>query len=95
MRHDLLTKHRQWYLWGYAITFSNWPTSKTFWGGVDGLGLSNTLLRPVPALQDNVREGPFMPEILYVLFEGMFASFTWVACIHLTGYDGQKLTVSL
>jgi ammonium transporter, Amt family len=66
----------QWCLWGYTITFSNWPMSTTFWGGTDGIGLSNTLLRPVPSLTNNEHFGPVIPEILYVLFEGMFASFT-------------------
>ncbi|KAJ9138636.1 Rh-like protein/ammonium transporter [Pleurostoma richardsiae] len=66
----------QWYLWGYAVTFSNWPDDTTFWGGAGGIALNDALLRPVPAFRNNGRDGPYVPEILYVLFEGMFASFT-------------------
>ncbi|KAF2456000.1 ammonium transporter AmtB-like domain-containing protein, partial [Lineolata rhizophorae] len=66
----------QWYLWGYTITFSDWPSSHTFWGGSDGVALHNVLLRPVPSRADFQIDGPYIPELLYALFQGMFACFT-------------------
>ncbi|EON61120.1 hypothetical protein W97_00331 [Coniosporium apollinis CBS 100218] len=66
----------EWYLWGYSIVFSNGPSSHTFWGGTDGIALHNVLLRPVPSSKDLQTEGPVIPELVYALFQGMFASFT-------------------
>lgn len=59
----------QWYLWGYSATFSS--SSTRFWGGRDGIALHNVLLKPV-----GNPSGPQIPELLYALYQGMFACFT-------------------
>ncbi|KAJ2902343.1 hypothetical protein MKZ38_000660 [Zalerion maritima] len=66
----------QWFLWGYSIAFSNWGNSSNYWGGTSGFALHDALLRPVPATRNSDRDGPYIPEILYALFEMVFAAFT-------------------
>ncbi|KAJ9644442.1 hypothetical protein H2199_003405 [Coniosporium tulheliwenetii] len=66
----------EWYLRGYSIAFSNWPSSHTLWGDTDGIAFHNVLLRPVPSSKDLQADGPVIPELVYALFQGMFASFT-------------------
>ena len=68
----------QWYLWGYTLAFTPAvpPSSGSpgvSWYGWDksGLALSGPLVRPV-----GVAGGPKIPELVFVLYEGMFASFT-------------------
>lgn len=67
-------------MFGYSITFSNWPSwsvaSTSFFGGSDGTLLHDSILRPVPATAGNERDGPYIPEIVFLLFQGMFAQFT-------------------
>ncbi|KAF2676224.1 Rh-like protein/ammonium transporter [Lentithecium fluviatile CBS 122367] len=58
-----------WFLWGYAIAFS--PSGSGFWGGSTGIVLHGVLVKPV----GNAR-GPKLPELVYALFQGMFACFT-------------------
>lgn len=64
-----LINELQWFLWGYAITFS--PSSNGFWGGSDGIVFHNALIRPV-----GIPNGPKIPELLFALYQGMFACFT-------------------
>jgi len=66
----------QWYLWGYSTTFSNWPSSPFFWGSTSGVALHDVLSRPVPAEANRPINGPVIPELMYALFQGMFACFT-------------------
>ncbi|KAF7504855.1 hypothetical protein GJ744_001653 [Endocarpon pusillum] len=66
----------EWYLWGYSIAFSNSPSSRVFWGSTDGIALHNVLFRPVRSSGDLQTEGPVIPELVYALFQGMFACFT-------------------
>jgi ammonium transporter, Amt family len=42
-----------------------------FWGGSSGIVLRQVLFRPV-----GNKEGGHIPELLYVLYQGMFACFT-------------------
>ncbi|ORX94107.1 ammonium transporter AmtB-like domain-containing protein [Clohesyomyces aquaticus] len=58
-----------WFLWGYAIAFS--PSGSGFWGGPAGTAFHDVLIRPV-----GNKQGPQIPELVYVLFQGMFACFT-------------------
>jgi ammonium transporter, Amt family len=64
-----ISQRSQWYLWGYSITFAH--SSNDFWGGTHGLTLHGVLAMPA----GNVR-GRKIPELLYALYQGMFASFT-------------------
>lgn len=66
----------EWYLWGYSIVFANSPSSRTFWGGTDGIALHNVLFRPIYASGDSQIGGPAIPELVYAIFQGMFACFT-------------------
>lgn len=63
---------RQWVLWGYSLTFS---TGGLWYGGEKRANaLVDTAARPI-----NTGTGPGgrpIPELLYVVYEAMFASFT-------------------
>lgn len=67
----------QWFLWGYTLAFSpaipatNNPGVSWYGWDVSDVALSGSLLRPV-----GNAKGPQIPELVYELFEGMFASFT-------------------
>jgi hypothetical protein len=63
----------QWVFWGYSLTF----TDGTLWYGGEtrANALVDTIARPIAV---GTGEGPPIPELLYVLYEGMFASFTYV-----------------
>jgi ammonium transporter, Amt family len=65
----------QWFLWGYSITFSKSSSMSAVWGGSDGLVFHKVLLRPQSSGSSH-SDGVQIPEALYALFEGMFASFT-------------------
>ncbi|KAF2007590.1 Rh-like protein/ammonium transporter [Amniculicola lignicola CBS 123094] len=58
-----------WFFWGYAIAFS--PNGTEFWGGSTGVLFRKVDINPV----GNER-GPQVPELVYALFQGMFACFT-------------------
>jgi len=63
----------QWVLWGYGLTFTD--SGARWWGGeTRANGLADVVARPIATGDQN--NGPFIPELLYVLYEGMFASFT-------------------
>ncbi|KAG0634023.1 ammonium transporter AmtB-like domain-containing protein [Tuber brumale] len=59
----------QWYLVGYGIAFGH--SDNPFWGGIGGIALKDVLTRPV-----GNQKGPPIPELLFALFHGAFASFT-------------------
>ncbi|KAG0134884.1 ammonium transporter AmtB-like domain-containing protein, partial [Tuber indicum] len=59
----------QWYLVGYGIAFGH--SDNPFWGGIAGIALKDVLTRPV-----GNQNGPPIPELLFALFHGAFASFT-------------------
>ena len=68
----------QWYLWGYTLAFTPAvpPSSASpgvSWYGWEksGLALKGPLVRPV-----GTTGGPQIPELVFELYEGMFASFT-------------------
>lgn len=68
----------QWYLWGYTLTFSpspNFSGEGTFsWYGGDAKSnaFQDVLARPV----GGQGPGPKIPELVYALYQGMFACFT-------------------
>ncbi|CAZ81246.1 unnamed protein product [Tuber melanosporum] len=59
----------QWYLVGYGIAFGH--SDNPFWGSIAGIALRDVLTRPV-----GNQNGPPIPELLFALFHGAFASFT-------------------
>ncbi|KAH7342596.1 ammonium transporter AmtB-like domain-containing protein [Rhexocercosporidium sp. MPI-PUGE-AT-0058] len=65
----------QWALWGYALTFTQSTLSTNWWGGeMRAFALVDVLARPVGS-GDGI-SGTSIPELVYVIYEGMFASFT-------------------
>ncbi|KAM7182687.1 Rh-like protein/ammonium transporter [Rhypophila sp. PSN 637] len=64
----------QWVLWGYALTFSN---GFLWWGGdLRAVVMRDVLVRPVAVGDGGAPFVAFIPELVYVLYEAMFASFT-------------------
>lgn len=68
----------QWYLWGYALAFTPavppsgaFPGVSWYGGERSGLALKGPLVHPV-----GTTGGPQIPEMVFELYEGMFASFT-------------------
>jgi len=65
----------QWVLWGYSLTFTRSILPASWWGGESrALALTDVLARPIAEGDGN--GGPSIPELVYVLYEGMFAAFT-------------------
>ena len=56
----------QWYFWGYSLTFSR--TGNAFLGDLTMIGLQKTMAQPNPTTD--------VPDILFCLFQGMFACIT-------------------
>ncbi|KAK0656939.1 ammonium transporter AmtB-like domain-containing protein [Cercophora newfieldiana] len=61
----------QWVFWGYSITFTD--GSLWYGGETRANALVDAVARPIAV---GTGEGPSIPELLFVLYEGMFASFT-------------------
>ncbi|KAH9901703.1 ammonium transporter [Xylariomycetidae sp. FL2044] len=57
----------QWFFWGYSLTFSH--TGSSFIGDLSNFGLMKTLAQPSVG-------GSKVPDILFCLFQGMFAAIT-------------------
>ncbi|KAJ2902705.1 uncharacterized protein MKZ38_000215 [Zalerion maritima] len=79
----------QWFLWGYAITFSPDPSKadgETSWlgGSLGATAFRDILARPVGG------NGPQIPELVFALYQGMFASFT--ALLVCSGMVGKFQT---
>lgn len=80
----------QWYLWGYCLAFTpavpTSPSSGSSWYGWDsrGLALHDSTARPVGL------DGPKIPELVYMLYESMFASFTAALVCGGTVRDGPE-----
>ena len=74
----------QWYLWGYTLAFSPSTSSndqgKVSWLGGDSKSnaFEDLMVRPV-GIQGPMAggaTGPKIPELVYALYQGMFACFT-------------------
>lgn len=64
----------QWVLWGYALTFSS---GILWWGGeIRAIAANDVLARPVATGDGGGPGGAKIPELVYMLYEAMFASFT-------------------
>jgi Amt family ammonium transporter len=55
----------QWFFWGYSLTFSR--TGNAFLGDLTMFGLMKTIGQP---------NGGAIPDILFCLYQGMFAAIT-------------------
>lgn len=56
----------QWFFWGYSLTFSR--TGNAFFGDLSQFGLMKTIAQP--------NGSAVLPDILFCLYQGMFASIT-------------------
>lgn len=61
----------QWFFWGYSLAFSHSSTNP-FIGDLTNFGLMKVLAQP------SVGSGK-LPDILFCLYQGMFAAITYVA----------------
>lgn len=57
----------QWFFWGYSLTFSH--TANSYIGNLDNIGFRNVLAQPSVG-------SPKMPDLLFALYQGMFAAIT-------------------
>jgi Amt family ammonium transporter len=57
----------QWFFWGYSLAFSH--GANRFIGNLDNIGLRNVLGAPSVA-------SPLVPDLLYAVYQGMFAAIT-------------------
>jgi len=66
----------QWVFWGYSLTFTDGGLASGWYGGEKRANaLVDVIARPITVGSGG---GPPIPELLFVLYEGMFASFTYV-----------------
>ncbi|KAM3522064.1 hypothetical protein NHJ13051_005879 [Beauveria bassiana] len=71
----------QWFFWGYSLTFSR--TGNAFLGDLSQFGLMKTLAQP--------NGGDATPDILFCLYQGMFAAITPALAIGAVADRGRML----
>ncbi|OAQ66264.1 ammonium transporter MEP2 [Pochonia chlamydosporia 170] len=71
----------QWFFWGYSLTFSR--TGNAFFGDLSQFGLMKTLAQP--------NGSSFVPDILFCLYQGMFAAITPALAIGAVADRGRML----
>ncbi|POR31575.1 Ammonium transporter [Tolypocladium paradoxum] len=71
----------QWFFWGYSLTFSR--TGNAFLGDLSQFGLMKTLGEP--------NGSAYLPDILFALYQGMFASITPALAIGAVADRGRML----
>ena len=59
----------QWFFWGYSLAFSH--SAGKFIGNLENIGLRNVLASPSVG-------SPRIPDILFCIYQGMFAAITYV-----------------
>ncbi|KAK5697827.1 ammonium transporter Amt1 [Elasticomyces elasticus] len=57
----------QWFFWGYSLTFSH--QAGNFIGALDNIGYMNVLAQPSVG-------SPRIPDLLFAVYQGMFAAIT-------------------
>jgi Amt family ammonium transporter len=71
----------QWFFWGYSLTFSR--TGNAFLGDLTQFGLMKTLAQP--------NGSAFLPDILFCLYQGMFAAITPALALGAVADRGRML----
>jgi ammonium transporter, Amt family len=71
----------QWFFWGYSLTFSR--TGNAFLGDLTQFGLMKTIAQP--------NGSAVLPDILFCLYQGMFASITPALAIGAVADRGRML----
>ncbi len=59
----------QWFFWGYSLSFSH--SAGKFMGNLDNIGFRNVLGAPSVG-------SPRIPDLLFAVYQGMFAAITYV-----------------
>lgn len=62
----------QWFFWGYSLAFSH--SAGKFIGDLDNIGLRNVLGYPSVG-------SPRIPDLMFCVYQGMFAAITYVLSI--------------
>lgn len=58
----------QWFFWGYSLTFSH--TANSYIGDLENIGFRNVLGAPSVG-------SPKIPDLLFAIYQGMFAAITY------------------
>jgi Amt family ammonium transporter len=64
----------QWFFWGYSLTFSH--TGSSYIGDLENIGFRNVLAAPSVG-------SPKIPDLLFAIYQGMFAAITYVPSQHI------------
>ncbi|OCK83088.1 ammonium transporter 1 [Lepidopterella palustris CBS 459.81] len=72
----------QWFFWGYSLTFSH--KAGKFIGALDNFGLRNTLAQPSVG-------SPRIPDLLFAVYQGMFAAITVALAVGAVAERGRML----
>lgn len=70
----------QWFFWGYSLTFSH--SAGMFIGNLDNIGFRNTLAAPSVG-------SPKVPDLLFAVYQGMFAAITVALAIGAAAERGR------
>jgi ammonium transporter, Amt family len=60
----------QWFFWGYSLRFSH--TGSSYIGDLSNFGFRNVLAQPSVG-------SPKIPDLLFAIYQGMFAAITFVS----------------
>ncbi|OQO05037.1 hypothetical protein B0A48_08057 [Cryoendolithus antarcticus] len=72
----------QWFFWGYSLTFSH--SANFFIGDLANIGYRNVLAAPSVA-------SPKIPDLLYAVYQGMFAAITVALAVGAAAERGRML----
>ncbi|PMD36893.1 putative ammonium transporter [Hyaloscypha variabilis F] len=72
----------QWFFWGYSLTFSH--TANSFIGDLENIGFRNVLGAPSVG-------SPKIPDLLFAIYQGMFAAITPALAIGAAADRGRML----
>lgn len=72
----------QWFFWGYSLTFSH--SASRYIGNLENIGFRNVLAAPSVG-------GATAPDLLYAVYQGMFASITVALAIGAVAERGRLL----
>jgi Amt family ammonium transporter len=67
----------QWFFWGFSLAFSHTEKGRPFIGDLSNFGLMKVLAQPSVGSSK-------MPDLLFCLYQGMFAAITYVSSPPLT-----------
>lgn len=72
----------QWFFWGYSLSFSH--TAGKYIGNLDNIGFRNVLAAPSVG-------SPKIPDLLFAVYQGMFAAITVALAVGAAAERGRML----